>query len=211
MSHAWLKSVTLLQVLNQTYSDTGRLMGGAELMQHFVNRSFNLPTGEVYINQDGERSCDISFDLFNSANGDYVVRKKHREFYRDIYSFLELRIEYPFNFFHFRQQPILSYDHKNNVLKNLEERFVTLWPNGIWPPKNEPICGFRNDRCLGKFGSCPAEILRHLNPICSEFLDFGYQQKLQNTTIAASVVVVFVAGFLVIIAAQYRYNIQHVE
>ena len=61
------------QVLHETYTNTGRLMGGAEMVQHFLNRSFSLPTGDVNINQEGERSCDVSFDLFNATSGDYVV------------------------------------------------------------------------------------------------------------------------------------------
>ncbi|OQV19009.1 hypothetical protein BV898_06867 [Hypsibius exemplaris] len=67
-------------VLNETYATTGRLMNGKEMAQHYLNRTFSLPTGDVRINLDGERTCDILGDFYHYRTDKYVtvLRYDHR-------------------------------------------------------------------------------------------------------------------------------------
>ncbi|OQV20781.1 Atrial natriuretic peptide receptor 1 [Hypsibius exemplaris] len=63
------------QILNQSYTETGKILRGAELAKWFVNHTFDLPTGELAIGESGERKCDILGSLINSTGQLVTVLK----------------------------------------------------------------------------------------------------------------------------------------
>lgn len=134
-------SLICFEVLNETYIKTGRLLDGQEMAKHFLNRTFHLPTGEMFVNQDGERMCDILGDVLDPESGSFTVSTVSKTIISN--QKFEMKPNY------LSHQTTIRYDHKQDRL--LSTKPVNMyWPGQKWPPPNEPFCGFLGNRCKGK-------------------------------------------------------------
>lgn len=48
------------------------------MVQHYLNRTFTLSTGELYINSDAERTSDVAFDVWDERSASYIVRQSSK-------------------------------------------------------------------------------------------------------------------------------------
>lgn len=60
-------------MLNETLHNTRSLLQGQAMVQHLLNRTFKLPTGDVYIGPSGERTVTVLGDLYDPTTKTFVV------------------------------------------------------------------------------------------------------------------------------------------
>ncbi|OQV11495.1 hypothetical protein BV898_14225 [Hypsibius exemplaris] len=140
------------QVIQESIDDSANLSDGKQFTRRFWNRTFILPTGKLYINENGDRFPDIVLRQWNAEEATFEAGQKmalillnFKEFNYNVYIFLAA---------------------ESNDLSHAERELLTARPQGIvWPagrvPPNEPKCGFtgRKQICLPSSGLIGSSLL----------------------------------------------------
>ena len=65
--------LTFLQVLNETYTATQDIADGGLVAHRLVNRTFDIATEVLYIDEYGERMTDVLAESFDYQSGQFTV------------------------------------------------------------------------------------------------------------------------------------------
>ena len=175
-------------------------------MHKLFNRTFHLPTGDVFISSGGERLPDIIVSQFNRTVGNFRVGSPtFPNVVLRVISKLTVNYDPSWIF-----QPVLLFDAKSISFSFPFGRNFT-WQDGQ-VPLNEPNCGYRKDSILCLVGNSGFSLyeMRNIHVIlwCAAQYIYTLTESNRKVVIAATLttLAVVILGFL-IVAIRYWYSV----